>query len=64
MDINALLMALIYIAILAVIGWVIVAIIGGKVPPVVITIVWAVIAILCLLVLAGAITGNSLVVFR
>ena len=56
--IESLLVALIVIGIICVIGWVLMSIIPG--PPMVKTIVWAVVAILCLLVLLRAVTGHGL----
>lgn len=54
--ITALLVALIYIAIISVIGWAIISLI--PVPAPVKTVIWAVVAVLCLLVLLGAVTGG------
>ena len=56
--ITGLLTALIIVAIIAVIGWVIISIIPG--PPLVHTVVWAVVAIICLLVLLDAVSGGVL----
>lgn len=55
--ITSLLVALIVIAIVCIIGWVIVSIIPG--PPQLKVIIWAVVAIICLIVLLGAVTGKG-----
>lgn len=58
--IESLLVALIYIGVACIIGWVIVVILKQTgVPPIVPTVVWAVIGIVCLLILLNAITGGT-----
>lgn len=56
--IEALIIALICIGIVCIIGYVLMSIIPG--PPMVKTIVWAVVGIICLLILLRAVTGHGL----
>lgn len=56
--ITSLIGALIVIAIVCIIGWVIVSIIPG--PPQLKVIIWAVVAIICLLILYSVVTGRTL----
>jgi hypothetical protein len=61
-NITAILVALIAIAILCVIAKVVLVLIAPADPKVSV-IVWAIVTILCLLVLLGALTGHSIVTF-
>ena len=61
MSITGLLVALIYIAIVCVIIWGVVRILaalGVTIPPPVITVVYVIGAVICLLILLGVVTGS------
>jgi hypothetical protein len=64
MSITALLIALIYIAIVCVIVWGVLAIlraVGVAIPAPVTTVAYAILAVICLLILLGVVTGNPVV---
>jgi uncharacterized protein (DUF983 family) len=60
MDVTALLVALIYIAIICVVGGVVIRIIPDPKPSYLTTIIWAIVTIVCLVILLQVITGHSL----
>lgn len=61
MDISSLIVALVYIGILCIVAQLIVTL--APVPPPVPTIIWAIVAILCLLVLLDAIGGGHVLYY-
>lgn len=58
MDFSSLIAAVIFIAILCIVVSLILRIAGGNIPPLVQQVIWAVVAIVCLLALLAWVTGG------